>query len=141
VEGQTGRAIQFTARKGGGNKNNRQGNSLVKPKWANDVPIYVRAMVLSGPNLFVAGPPDMIDEEQTFELISKSDPNVEKLLSEQDDALLGKQGAMLIGVDIATGTIQNNIPLEALPAWDGMAGANGRLFLSTLDGKIHCYGN
>lgn len=141
VEGQTGRAIQFTARKGGGNKNNRQGNSLVNPKWANDVPIYVRAMVLSGPNLFVAGPPDMIDEEQTFELISKSDPNVEKLLSEQDDALLGKQGAMLIGVDIATGTIQNNIPLKALPAWDGMAGANGRLFLSTLDGKIHCYGN
>jgi hypothetical protein len=139
AEGHAGRGIQFTGRKAG-NNSNKQGKSLVKPKWASDVPIYVRAMVLSGPNLFVAGPPDMINEEQTFEQLAKSDPLVEKLLSDQDAALLGAQGAMLIGVDVATGTIQNNIPLKALPTWDGMAGANGRLFLSTLDGQIHCFG-
>ena len=80
IEGKFGKAVQFTGRaKVSGNNNSKPGESLVKPKWAQDVPIYVRGMVLAGPNLFIVGPPDTIDEEETFQKLAESDPEVQKL--------------------------------------------------------------
>ncbi len=143
VEGKFGRGLQFVAKKNPGRKNTRpvnQGNSLVKPKWTSDIPVYVRAMVLAGRTLFVAGPPDIIDEESTFKQLSEKDPKVQELLREQDFALLGRDGGQLLAVNADTGEIDHRIELRTLPAWDGLAGANGRLFLSTLDGKVVCYG-
>ncbi|MGB7347645.1 MAG: PQQ-binding-like beta-propeller repeat protein [Pirellulaceae bacterium] len=142
VDGKFGKAMQFTARgkKPGGNNAAKQGDSLVDPKWTQDVPIYVRAMVLGGKNLFIAGPPDIIDEEATFKQLSEGDPRVQRLLTKQDDALGGEQGAQLLTVDIETGKVSNTVDLDSLPSWDGMAGANGQLFLSTLDGKVMCFG-
>ena len=67
-------------KKGGDNSTTKPGDSLVKPKWTQDVPIYVRGMVLAGPNLFIVGPPDMIDEEKTFEQLTEKDPRVLELL-------------------------------------------------------------
>ncbi len=149
VEGKFGQGIQVAARgnAGGAKKNNQkkgpntnQGNSLVKPKWTSDVPIYVRAMVLAGKSLFIVGPPDIIDEESTFQKLTEKDPEVQKLLAEQDDALEGKAGGQLLAVNTDTGEIEHAVELGTLPAWDGLAGANGRLFLSTLDGQIMCFG-
>ena len=100
----------------------------------------VRAMVLGGKNLFIAGPPDIIDEEETFAKLSESDPEVQKLLDKQDVALNGDQGAQLLSVNTDTGEIENQVDLESLPAWDGLSGANGKLFLSTLDGTVVCFG-
>ena len=34
--------------------------------WSRQTPLYVRAMVLTDKTLFIAGPPDIIDEEQVF---------------------------------------------------------------------------
>ncbi|MCA9129938.1 MAG: PQQ-binding-like beta-propeller repeat protein [Planctomycetales bacterium] len=143
VEGQTGKALQFVAEapargQQAANAAN-QGNSLVKPKWTQDVPIYVRAMVLSGFRLFIAGPPDIIDEESTFQQLSESDPQVQELLSHQDAVLEGKDGGLLLVVNTESGQIDNTLPLNSLPAWDGMAGANGNLYLSTLDGQVICF--
>ena len=141
ADGKFGKALKFTAKKKkGSNKNNNQGNTLVDPKWTQDVPIYVRAMVLGGKNLFIAGPPDIIDEEETFAKLSESDPEVQKLLNKQDVALNGDQGAQLLSVNTDTGEIENQVDLESLPAWDGLSGANGKLFLSTLDGTVVCFG-
>ncbi|WP_182870943.1 outer membrane protein assembly factor BamB family protein [Stieleria mannarensis] len=145
VEGKFGKAVQFTSRnqgakKKGGNNNVKPGDSLVKPKWAKDIPVYVRGMVLAGSKLFVVGPPDTIDEEETFQKLSESDPEVQTLLDNQDAALMGKDGSSLLAVNIDTGEIENEIKLDALPAWDGLAGANGSLFLSTLDGRVLCFG-
>ena len=141
ADGKFGKALKFTAKKKkGSNKNNNQGNTLVDPKWTQDVPIYVRAMVLGGKNLFIAGPPDIIDEEETFAKLSESDPEVQKLLDKQDVALNGDQGAQLLSVNTDTGEIENQVDLESLPAWDGLSGANGKLFLSTLDGTVVCFG-
>ena len=140
VNGKFGKALQFTARtKKGGNSNQKSGESLVQPKWKNDIPIYVRAMTLSGDNLFIAGPPDIIDEEETFEQLTEKDPAVQKLLSEQDAVLNGDDG-LLLSVDAASGEIKGKIELGTLPAWDGMAAANEHLFLSTLDGTVVCFG-
>ena len=83
---------------------------------------------------------DIIDEESTFKQLSEKDPKVQELLREQDFALLGRDGGQLLAVNADTGEIDHRIELRTLPAWDGLAGANGRLFLSTLDGKVVCYG-
>ncbi len=115
-------------------------NSLIEPKWNKDVPIYVRGMVLAGFNLFIVGPPDIIDEEATFQKLSEKDTEVQKLLSEQDAAIEGQQGAKLLTVNAETGEIENTVELKTLPSWDGLAGANGQLFLTTLDGQVMCFG-
>ena len=147
VDGKVGNAIQFSALAARGRRNEgtsekapqHQGNSLVKPKWTQDVPIYVRAMVLGGPNLFIVGPPDIINEEDTFQKLSEKDPEVQKLLDEQDAVMDGKDGARLLAVNVDSGEVEHQLRIESLPSWDGMAGANGALFLSTLDGKLICF--
>ena len=142
VEGKFGKGLQFSAKKKtGGNNSQKQGDSLVKPKWTADIPIYVRAMVLAGQNLFVVGPPDIIDEESTFQKLSEKDPEVQKLLRQQDDALEGSDGGLLLAVNADTGEVEHKVELGTLPSWDGLAGANGRLFLSTLNGQVMCFGN
>ena len=146
VEGKFGQGIQIAGagpKKGGPKSNNpsqKPGDSLVKPKWTADVPIYVRAMVLAGGNLFIVGPPDIIDEESTFKQLTEKDPEVQKLLAAQDDALEGKIGGQLLAVNTNAGEIEHTVELGTLPAWDGLAGANGQLFLSTLDGQVMCFG-
>lgn len=140
VDGKFGKALQFTGTAKGGNKSQNQGNSIVKPKWTQDIPIYVRAMVLSGFRLFIVGPPDIIDEEETFKQLTESDPEVQDLLARQDAALEGQSGGSLLVVNTVTGETEHEIKLDTLPAWDGLAGANGKLFLSTLDGQVICFG-
>ncbi len=167
VDGKFGKALQLSARtasandvakkannakpksKGkGANKAkaaNANGNpgardSYVEPKWTTDVPIYARAMLLAGDRLFLAGPLDMIDEERTFKQLATKDKDVEQILAKQDDALEGKIGGLLLAVNGETGMIESLIELGTIPTWDGMAGANGQVFLTTLDGQIMCFG-
>ena len=140
VDGKVGKAIQFSARKrGGGNSNQQPGNSLVQPKWTQDVPIYVRGMVLAGKHLFIVGPPDIIDEESTFEKLTERDEEVQKLLAQQDRALRGSDGALLLAVNTDTGQVVHGAQLASLPVWDGLAAAQGNLFLTTRDGKVICF--
>ncbi|MEO1526679.1 MAG: PQQ-binding-like beta-propeller repeat protein [Planctomycetota bacterium] len=141
VDGKFGKAIQFTSgrKKKGGNSTTTPGNSLVDPKWAKDVPIYVRGMVLAGNHLFVVGPPDTIDETETFKKLTESDPAVQAELAKQDAVLEGAEGSSLLTVNIDTGEIENEVELKSLPAWDGLSGAGGNLFLSTLDGSVVCF--
>jgi hypothetical protein len=140
VDGKYGKALQFIAGKGGKKPAAQTSNSLVDPKWTEDVSIYVRGMVLAGNHLFIVGPPDIINEEETFKQLSESDPRVQDLLAKQDVALLGEQGSRLLSVNIDTGEVENEVALQDLPTWDGLAGAGGHLFLSTLDGSVVCFG-
>lgn len=140
VDGKYGKALQFVAGKGGKKPAPKTANSLVDPKWTQDVSIYVRGMVLAGKSLFIVGPPDIINEEETFKQLSESDPLVQDLLSRQDQVLLGDQGSRLLSVNIDTGEVENEVELKDLPTWDGLAGADGHLFLSTLDGEVVCFG-
>ncbi len=139
VEGKIGKAIQFTGGKKGGSSQ-VPGNSLVDPRWTQDVPIYVRAMTLAGSRLFIVGPPDIIDEEETFQKLTEQDEEVQRLLANQDAALNGRDGSLLLSVNIDSGKIEHQLKLDTLPAWDSLAAANGKLFLSTLDGSVVCFG-
>ena len=93
-------------------------------------------MALAGDTLFVAGPPDIVDEEEAFKM--PDDPAILTQLAEQRDALEGKMGALLWAVSKAGGARLSEMELESPPIFDGMAAANGRLYVATMDGKVLC---
>jgi hypothetical protein len=97
-------------------------------------------MVLANDTLLVAGPPDLMDEEYTFERIKENDHSVDDLLRKQDEALDGKVGGTLLAVSVSNGDQRQELKLDSLPVWDGMAVANGSLFLATKDGSVVKFG-
>lgn len=133
TKGKFGRAMQFSFRQ------SQASGSFVEHLWTQDVPLMVRAMVKANDKLFIAGPPDLIDEEETFQRTMARDPNLASQLVQQDEALSGKSGGLMRVVSAADGSTLAEYQLDTLPAWDGMAAANGRLFLSTTDGNVICY--
>ena len=111
--------------------------SAVNFKWQMDKPeIQVRALVLADDTLFIAGPPDIVDEEAAF--FALSDKDVLAQLARQSELLHGKDGARLWAVSAKTGKKLSEYRLDSLPVWDGMVAANGKLYLTTMDGKIAC---
>ena len=107
-------------------------------RWSVEIPLVVRAMVLAGQRLFIAGPPATLDEENAFDHYLEEE--TQRRLAEQDAALAGKRGAMLWSVDGASGKRLASLKLDSPPAWDGMAAADGRLYLTTMDGSVVCLG-
>jgi len=110
--------------------------SAVAYRWTRDVPMMVRAMVLAGRTLFVAGPEDLLDEEEAFQKYPL--PAAQKQLAAQKAALAGERGALLHAVDADTGRTLAELRLDSPPVFDGMSAAGGRLFLSTTDGRVIC---
>jgi len=104
--------------------------------WSQAAPLHVRAMVLADKTLFIAGPPDVLDEEKVFD--RHGDAGIRAKLVEQRAALEGRRGALLWAVSVSDGKKLAEYKLQSPPAWDGMAAARGRLFLSTIDGKVLC---
>lgn len=137
VPGRSGKALHFAGRTNAGG---RSSGSFVEPHWTKDAPLFVRAMVKAGPNLFIVGPPDIVDEAETFERLKNRDVTVEAVLSRQDALLNGSEGALLRAVSASDGSTLSSMQIESLPVWDGLAAAHGRLFLSTQDGTVICLG-
>jgi hypothetical protein len=54
--------------------------------------------------------------------------------------LLGAEGAILRVVSTRDGSTLKDYELKSLPVWDGLAAAQGRLYLATQDGSIVCFG-
>jgi outer membrane protein assembly factor BamB len=100
-------------------------------------PLHVRAMILAGQILFIAGPPDVLDEDEAFN--QPHDQAVQKKIMEQDVAYEGKRGALLMAVSAVDGDTLFRLDLPAPPVWDGMAAAHGRLYLTTINGKVFCF--
>ena len=116
------------------------GSVAIKHHWTEDLPILVRAMALAGSKLYLIGPPDLVDEEATFEKLTKGDPATQKLLAKQDAALNGAQGSLLLVVDPKTGKLIEKRQLESLPTWDSLAAALGKLYYTTTNGRVVCLG-
>jgi hypothetical protein len=94
-------------------------------------------MAVTDDALFVAGPPDLLDEEAAVR--RRFDGDVQKQLADQDAALAGERGGLLWAVSKDDGSRQKQIELTSTPVWDAMAAAEGRLFLATTDGNVTCY--
>ncbi len=110
----------------------------VEQHWSRRVPLYVRAMALSGDTLLVAGPPDVIPEAEhdVQHPYYIADPAA---LVKQEAALAGAHGAVLWAVSASDGKRQAVYRLQAMPAWDAMAIAEQRLFLCLTDGAVRCW--
>jgi len=101
--------------------------------------IITRAMAVAGDTLFVAGPLDFIDEQRAFN--SPNDPDVQAKLSRQAEALAGQHGGQLWILAKANGKLLDRYVLNTIPVFDGMAAANNRLYIATMDGSIVCFGS
>ena len=114
--------------------------SAASYKWAEgNPPVQARAMVLANRTLFLAGPPDVANEEQAFK--TPDDPAVQAKLEAQVAALQGRRGGQLLAFSAADGKKLAAYELGAMPTFDGMAAAKGRLYLTTTDGKVLCLGS
>jgi len=94
------------------------GKHSVQFRWWKRIPIQVRAMVQTKDALLVAG------------------PNGSPLTSQA--ALDGKAAASLLAVSPADGRVLAEMALPATPVWDGMAAANGNLYVALANGQIMC---
>jgi outer membrane protein assembly factor BamB len=112
------------------------GQQQIAYDWSQELPVQIRAMVLAGETLFVAGPPDLVDEQQAYR--HRDDAGFLAKLAEQADALEGRKGAMLRAVSASDGKRLAEYSLSSPPTWDGMATAGGCLYLSTMDGNVLC---
>ena len=108
---------------------------LVTHHWSTDVPLFARAMLLADRTLFIAGPADVIDEEQAYREIKR--PEVARAVAQQAAVLEGSQGALLWAVS-TDGTKLAEQKLDSPPVFDGMAAAGGRLYISTTAEAVLC---
>jgi hypothetical protein len=92
------------------------------PAWFKWVPVRMRAMVLAGDHLFVAGPPDVVDA---------GDPMA---------AFEGRSGAVLRAYSADDGSMLAEQRLDSPPVFDGLIAARGRLYMSLVDGSTLCMG-
>ncbi|MCK4959385.1 MAG: hypothetical protein KAT00_08285, partial [Planctomycetes bacterium] len=104
--------------------------------WTKDTTILARAMVLADETIFIAGPPDMVDEEQLFD--NFQDPQMQKKAKAQDASLADKKGAILMAISTKNGKKLAQYELDSMPTWDAMAAANNRLYIATEKGNIIC---
>jgi len=91
------------------------------PRWARDLPLLARAMVLTGDKLLLAGPPSSaVESRSVYE---------------------GAQGAILCVASTAGGKTLVEYQLDAVPVLDGLAAAQGRLYMTLRDGRLLCLGD
>jgi outer membrane protein assembly factor BamB len=89
-------------------------------RWSVAVPLLARAMALADRTLFIAGPLE--------------GSGAEGLAAAHE----GRATSVLWAVSADDGGKLAECRLSAAPVWDGLAAANGRLYVSTLDGKVLC---
>jgi outer membrane protein assembly factor BamB len=105
-----------------GNKKKRRGpagpQTKVQYHWTRPAELFARAMVLADKTLFVAGP--LVDSQHLAE------------------SFAGEKGVVLRAVSTVDGSTVGELDLGAIPVFDGLAAAEGSLYLATKDGKVAC---
>jgi outer membrane protein assembly factor BamB len=96
--------------------------SVAEKRWASPIPLTGKALVLAGDTVFVGGTPAVFPADDLAK------------------AYEGRMGGVLWAASSSTGEKVAECKLDAPPVWDGMAVANGRLFVSLQDGRVICMG-
>ena len=94
-------------------------------------------MVLAGDTLFIAGPPDLVDEEQAVRKLTEAEAQAR--LAEQAASQNGRKGALLRAISAKDGSSLAEYKLDVPPVFDGMIAAYGRLIWATVDGHVVCW--
>ena len=112
--------------------------TAVQFNWRSaNPPLLVRAMVGAGDTLFLAGPPDVLDETQLHGRFLQ--PEVVEQIQQQQDAVDGRLGGILWAVSAKDGTKLSEKKLNSVPVFDGLIAANEKLLMSPTDGRVICY--
>jgi outer membrane protein assembly factor BamB len=111
----------------------RQGDGM---EWQVKVPIWVRAMFVTDDLLAVCGPRDLYDEQSELGKMDTQDPR----LALQQEHFEGRHGALLKFFDKQTGSEVASLEIDDMPSWDGMIAAEGKVFMTTVQGRILCFG-
>jgi hypothetical protein len=117
-------------------------HTKVVHEWYNDVPFYAHGLVLADQTIFIAGPPKF-DEKNVRAYLTSSrtdDQQPPGVLRDALDSFEGRKGALMWAVNKADGKKLAEYKLESPPVFDGMAAANGRLYVSMKNGSILCLG-
>ena len=91
--------------------------------WTTHIPLTGHAMVKTGAHIFVAGTPMKFDGHPLRKIV---------------DSYERRLGGTLWVASSADGTPVAEYALDAAPAWDGMAAANGNIYISLKDGTLRC---
>lgn len=111
--------------------------SAARFQWVMDQPgMLARAMTVAGDTLFVAGPPDYVDEREAFH--KPDDSSIREKLVLQAEALEGRHGGQLWAMSKSDGKVLARYAFNTIPIFDGMAAAGGRLYLCAADGRVLC---
>jgi hypothetical protein len=89
--------------------------------WSVRLPVRVTSMVLARPALAVAGTPDILDPDDPWATCK------------------GRRGGLLMTLSAADGSTLSKRRLDSAPVYDGLAAADGRLYLTTQDGRVLCF--
>lgn len=92
-------------------------------EWTRNVPLRVRAMALAGDTLLCAGTPDDLDKGEPWAVYE------------------GRRGGKLMAVSTAEGKTLTELDLPGAPVQDGIAVAGGRVYVTTADGRVICFGS
>ena len=107
-------------------------------QWREEDPsLLAKSMVLTNKVLFVAGPPNLVNEEKVWD--NPDDMALKGKLTAQSEAWQGQRGAVLRAVSRTDGEPLADYDLDAVPIFDGMICAGGRLYAALADGKIVCF--
>ena len=100
--------------------------------WSQKDSLMVRAMVKVGDALVLAGPPDL----------GQKDANVLQFKNEPEAlaGFLGEKGVFLRVVSAKDGGTMSECTLNAMPVFDRMSAAGGRIYLSLKNGILECRG-
>lgn len=111
--------------------------SSVQYNWRNTEPgMLGRAMAGAGDSLFIAGPPDILDETKLYGQFTQ--PETVKKIKAQENAINGSMGAILRTISTSDGKTVAEYKLNSPPIFDGMSAANGKLFITLEDGSLVC---
>jgi hypothetical protein len=105
--------------------------ALAPPAWSDTRSLIVRAMALTPGKLLVAGPPDL--GRKSTELLAYDN---------QDEALAGFRGQRGVSLRIVAtdnGSTLAEHPLPAMPVFDGLSVAGGRVLIALQDGTVECW--
>ncbi|UCE46975.1 MAG: PQQ-binding-like beta-propeller repeat protein, partial [Phycisphaerales bacterium] len=107
-------------------------------QWRQEDPsLLARSMVLTNKILFVAGPPNLVNEEKVWD--NPDDVTLKERLAAQSEAWRGEYGAVLRAVSASDGKLLAEYNLGEVPVFDGMICAGGRLYVALADGTIVCF--
>ena len=95
----------------------------VRNEWTVHISPRIRAMALAGKTLLCAGTPDVLDQKDPWAFYES------------------RGGGVLMVVSAEDGKLLLELKLPGAPVQDGIAVAGGRVYISTTNGGLTCFGS